>query len=240
MTTGSGDDARANARPVALVTGATRGIGRAIADVLGPTHHVIVGGRDNDAVQSVVESLPSAQPWVVDLADDAGTTAAVAVLGLDRLDVLVHSAAVYAGGRVDEFDRSAWRKAFEVNVFAVADLTRQLLPALRTAHGRIIMLNAGLGWHSAPEAAVYSASKFALRSLSDALREEERASGVSVISIHPGRTDTDMQQELVAHEGNDYTASRYMRPETIAQTVAFAATLPRDAVIENLSIRPPG
>ena len=77
-----------------LVTGATRGIGRAIADELGRDHHIIVGGRHQEAVDNVVSELPNASPFVVDLTDEAAT--ATAVSQLDHLDVLINSAGVSA------------------------------------------------------------------------------------------------------------------------------------------------
>ena len=85
---------------------------------------------------------------------------------------------------------------------------------------------------------MYSATKFALRALSDALREEERANGVRVVSLHPGRVATDMQRELRAYEGGDYVESDYMKPETIGEAVRYALTAPPEANIDVLSIRP--
>ncbi|WP_426626150.1 SDR family oxidoreductase [Leifsonia sp. McL0607] len=219
-------------RPVALVTGASRGIGRAIAEELGRTHHVLVGGRDAGAVAEVVAALPSAEAFVADL------TAEVLPPLPDRLDTLVLSAGVEDGGTVADTDDATWRHVFEVNVFSVAALLRRALPALRSAHGLVVAINSGSGLTSAAGGGVYSGSKFALRALTDALREEERPNGVRVTSIHPGRVDTDMQRALVAREGHDYDTSYTITPEMVAATVRVAVDLPSTGTVESLTVRP--
>lgn len=224
-----------DARPVALVTGATRGIGRAIAQELSGSHHVLVGGTGAEAVAAMVAELDSAAPFVADLTDPAAVADAVA--GLDRLDLLVHSAGVVADGTVIETDRSTWLRVLDVNVVAVAELTRLTLPLLREAEGTVVMLNSGSGFTAGPGGAVYAASKFALRALTDALREEER-DRVRVTSIHPGRTDSDMQRELQAGMGREYDPGEFLTPEAVADTVRLAVDTPAGGMITELSIRP--
>jgi NADP-dependent 3-hydroxy acid dehydrogenase YdfG len=218
--------------PIALVTGATRGIGRAIAAELGRTHHVLVGARSADAVAEVVAALPSAEPYVADLA--AGELPPLP----QRLDVLVHSAGVEEGDRIADTDRATWERVFATNVFAVAELTRLALPALRAARGIVVTINSGSGFVSGPRGGVYGASKFALRALSDALREEERPNGVRVSSVHPGRTDSDMQRSLTAKLGEDYDTNYFLAPEDVADAVRLVVDLPERGTIETLSIRP--
>ncbi len=224
--------ARPASRPTALVTGASRGIGRAIALDLGRTHHVLVGGRDEAAVAAVVAALPSAEPFLGDLV--GGDIPAVP----GRLDVLVHSAGVEDGGTVEETGLEVWRRVFEVNVFAVAELTRRALPALRAAEGLVVVINSGSGLASGAGGAVYAGSKFAVRAFTDALREEERGRGVRVSSIHPGRVDTDMQRALVAREGHEYDPGYTISAEMVAATVRAAVDLPPTGTVEALSVRP--
>ncbi|WDF33053.1 SDR family oxidoreductase [Arthrobacter agilis] len=224
--------------PVALITGASRGIGRAIADELASTHHLLLGGRDLAALTDLSSSFPSAEPFAAELRD-AGQVAA-AVAGIPRLDVLVHSAGVLRMGSVGDLPDEAWRESFEVNVFAVASLTRALLPALRSARGQVIAINSGSGYSSGAGSSVYSGTKFALRALTDALREEEREHGVRVSSIHPGRVATDMQEELHAWEGKDYRPDAWIRPDQVARAVRLAVDASPESTIETLSIRPSG
>jgi NADP-dependent 3-hydroxy acid dehydrogenase YdfG len=222
-------------RPLALVTGASRGIGAAVAAALAPTHDLLLGGRDATALGAVAARLGDrALPWPVDLTDPdalAGATERI-----DELDVLVHSAGVGLLGTVAELDVATWRRQFEVNVVAVAELTRLLLPALRAARGTVVCVNSGAGLAARPGWGSYAASKFALRAFADALRGEEP--DLRVCSVHPGRVDTDMQRAVVAHEGGTYEGSRYLRPESVAATVLTAVTAGRDAHITDLVVRP--
>lgn len=241
MTTSNGSD-----KPVALITGASRGIGLGIARELASTHELILGASSEDSLADVLAEFPGARPFIAELTDKDAIARAVADAGFGggegdagaRLDVLVHSAGVADGETVAETPWDVYERVFAVNVFAVAELTRLLLPALRAAGGQVVTINSGSGYFSGVGAAVYSGSKFALRAFSDALREEERGS-VRVTSIHPGRVDTDMQMELQASYGShDYDGSLYIRPESVAATVRLAVDATPEAMIENLAIRP--
>lgn len=242
MTTSHDSD-----KPVALITGASRGIGLAIARELASTHELILGASSEDSLADVLAEFPGARPFIAELTDKDAIARAVADAGFGgggagdagaRLDVLVHSAGVADGETVAETPWDVYERVFAVNVFAVAELTRLLLPALRAAGGQVVTINSGSGYFSGVGSAVYSGSKFALRAFSDALREEERG-GVRVTSIHPGRVDTDMQMELQASYGNhDYDGSLYIRPESVAATVRLAVDATPEAMIENLAIRP--
>ncbi|BDZ51840.1 short chain dehydrogenase [Frondihabitans sucicola] len=224
--------------PTALVTGATRGIGRAIALDLGRTHHVILAGRDQAALDALAAELTSASTWAVELAGDEPLDGFLSSVPEGGLDVVVHSAGVEDGGAVADTSRAVWRSVYEVNVVAVAEVTRLALPALRKAEGTVILINSGSGFAAGPGGGVYAASKFALRALADALREEERANGVRVSSVHPGRTDSDMQRGLVAKQGGEYDTDLYLAAHDIADAVRLVVDLPHTAVAEVVSVRP--
>lgn len=232
----------ADSRPLVLVTGAARGIGRAIAHDLAPDHALILGGRDQEALSGLAAELPGARTLCAELTDADSVQTALDGVGLTApgvaLDGVVHSAGILVSGRVDELAAEDWTRSFAVNVVAVADLTRRLLPALRRARGTVVTINSGSGFTAGAAGGAYAASKFALRALTDALREEERENGVRVSSIHPGRVDTDMQHELRAFERGEYQAEQYLRPASVARAVRLALDAPAEASVDQVSIRP--
>ncbi|TDD41014.1 SDR family oxidoreductase [Nonomuraea terrae] len=221
-------------RPTALVTGASRGVGAAVARALAPTHDVLLGGRDEQALAALAAELPGGRAWPVELT--AVTEADVA--GVERLDVLVHSAGVAELGRLADQPADAWRRTMEVNVVAVAELTRLLLPALRRAGGHVVCVNSGAGLRANPEWGVYAASKFALKAFADALRLEEPA--LRVTTVYPGRVDTDMQRGVRDYEGGPYEPGKYLKAETVARAVLAAVTAGPDAHLTDLTLRPSG
>ncbi|GAA4866046.1 SDR family oxidoreductase [Saccharopolyspora cebuensis] len=223
-------------RPIALVTGASRGIGAAVARSLSDTHDLLLGGRDAEALHALADELPGATPWPVELTDDESVAAAAA--GIDRLDVVVHSAGLIELAPVADAPTSSWRRTFEINLFAVTELTRVLLPALRTARGHVVLVNSGAGLSAKPNWGSYAASKFALRAFADVLRAEEAANGVQVTSVFPGRTATDMQRTVRDQEGGEFEADRYLRPESVAAPIVSAIRATPDAHLTEIIVRP--
>ena len=223
-------------RPLALITGASRGIGAAVAAALADTHDLLLGGRDEAALSEVASGLAGARPWPVELTDYAAVRAAVS--GIERLDVLVHSAGISRLGSLTDVSAADWRDSFEINVVAVAELTRLLLPALRAAAGHVVLVNSGSGIKANPKWGPYSASKFALRSYADVLRAEEPT--LRVTSVHPGRTATDMQRAVRSFEGGDFEPGKYMTPAAVAGMIHAAIATPPDAHVHEVIVRQRG
>lgn len=221
--------------PTALITGAGGGIGSAIATALAPTHTLLLAGRPSDRLDAVAQWL-GATTFPLDLTDTEEIEAACEIV--DALDVLVHNAGVSIPGHVAESDVDEWRATFAVNVFGTVDLTLRLLPALRSARGQVVFINSGSGRTVSPGMASYSASKFAMRAFADSLRDDEP--DLRVTTIYPGRTDTDMQRELVAFEGGEYHPGKFLRPETVAAAVANAVATPPDGHVQEVVLRPTG
>jgi len=219
----------------ALITGASRGIGAAIAAALAPTHTLLLAGRPSPALHSTAERL-GATTLALDVTDADAMSAATA--GIDELGVLVHNAGVSLPGPVAESTLDQWRTTFDVNLFGAVGLTLALLPALRRADGQVVFINSGAGRTPSKNMASYSASKFALRAFADSLRLSEP--DLRVTTVYPGRTDSDMQRELVEFEGGDYDADKFLRAETVAAAVAQAVNTPADGHLHEVILRPRG
>lgn len=219
--------------PSALITGASRGLGAAIAAALAPTHTLLLAGRPSAELDAVA-ALHGATTWPLDLTDEESLEVSSEVLA--ELDVLVHNAGVMIPGRVAETTPDQWRATFEINVVGAVGLTLALLPALRAARGQVIFINSGSGRNVSAGMASYSASKFALRAFADSLRADEPE--LRVTSIHPGRIDTEMQRDLVDYHGGQYDASKFLRPETVAQVVAQVVATPPDGHTHEVVLRP--
>ncbi len=235
--------------PTALITGASRGLGAAIARQLAPTHDLLLGGRPSAELDALAIELDGAgsevsgpnshraSTFAVELTDHEGVEAAAEAIS--SLDVLVHNAGVGSSLLpVGETPVDEWRHLLEVNLIAAAELTRVLLPALRAARGHVVFINSGAGLRANRGWAAYAASKFGLRALSDALRLEEPS--LRVTSVFPGRIDTDMQRDLIAIEGKEYDPGQFLKPETVASAVVHAIHTPADAHPTEIVLRPTG
>ena len=219
--------------PTAMITGASRGLGAAVARALAPTHTLFLAGRPSSDLDAVAERS-GATTWPMDFGDlDA---IAAAVEPIVELDVLIHNAGVAYPGRVAESTVDQWRATLQVNVLGPVALTLPLLPALRSVGGHVVFVNSGSGINASPGLASYSGSKFALRGFADSLRNDEPS--LRVTSVHPGRIATVMQEGLVAYEGRDYDPSHFLQPETVAKVVADAVNAPPDAHIREVIVRP--
>ncbi len=219
--------------PTALITGAGGGIGSAIATALGPTHDLLLAGRPSPRLDAVAQRL-QAETVPLDLTDaDTIRDGAAAVA---ELDVLVHNAGVSIPSHVGDSRIEDWRATFDINVLGAVALTIALLPVLRRSQGHVVFINSGSGRAVSPGMASYSASKFALRAFADSLRQDEPA--LRVTTVFPGRTDTDMQHELVAFEGGQYDPDKFLRPETVAAVVANAIATPADGDVQEIVLRP--
>lgn len=226
-----------SSRPVAVVTGATSGIGLAIAQDLAADHQVYALGRSADAL-AALQQIENVEAVELDLLDNDALQAFVS--RLPDIAVLVHSAALSERFTVGQATPEQWQKQFAINLFAPAELTRLALPALRKHQGQVVFINSGSGTLALAGHAVYSASKFALNALAHALRTEESEHGVRVATVSPGPTDTPMNRKSRERAG-DFAAIdplAYSTPASVAAAVRLVVNATEDTQIADVVVRP--
>ena len=186
------------AHPVALVTGASGGIGLELAKLAARDgHDLVLVARSADKLAGVAEELTArhgvgVQQVVADLATPGGAASVLDRLGDTRVDVLINNAGVGGQGRFAvERDLADDLAMIQLNISSLVDLTGHLLPPMvKRGSGAILNVASTAGFAPGPLQAVYYASKAFVRSLSEALTEECRASGVRVTALCPGPVDT--------------------------------------------------
>lgn len=223
-----------------VITGAGSGIGAAVARRLHARGDALVlHARDAGRAKDLAAEFPGATTLVGDLADPDKLSWAFSHQALpDRVDSLLHSAGVVDLGPVSELTPKSWRHQLNVNLIAPAELTRHFLPQLRAARGHVVFVNSGSGLNAHADWSAYAASKHGLKALADSLRQEEHAHGVRVTSVYPGRTATPMQVKVHQQEGKPYDPSGWIDPESVATALLMCLDLPRDAEVNDLTVRP--
>ena len=234
-----------SAPAVALVTGASSGIGRAIALALadrGAALHLV--GRRPEALEAVAEAARGRAASVVCYRADLSLDADIQSLGqslhreLDRLDVLVHGAGIIAPGPMVEVTPADFELQYRTNLRAPFFLTQLLLPMLQKACGQVVFINSSAGLVAKANVGPYAATKHALKAVADSLREEVNRAGVRVLTVYAGRTATPMRAAIHEREGQPYAPEQLLQPEDVATTVIAALSLPRTAEVTDISIRP--
>jgi NAD(P)-dependent dehydrogenase (short-subunit alcohol dehydrogenase family) len=178
---------------LAVVTGASSGIGQATAQALaGRGFHVLAGvRRAEDAERLARERI---EPVIIDVTDAAAVANVAERVANDssgrRLHALVNNAGIAVTAPIESIPMDEWRRQFEVNFFGHVAMTRALLPALLEARGRVVNISSIGGRVASPTFGAYAASKFALEAVSDSLRREVSRLGVRVIVIEPGTIAT--------------------------------------------------
>ena len=197
-----------------LVTGANRGIGRAIARALAaePVGELLLGARD----PATVETLERARAVRVDLSSRASIEESCAELGADlqRIDVLVNNAGLMTGGLLETQDVEDVYAMFQVNLVAVAHLTARVLPGMVSRGRGLVVNNASISGYAAfPAASTYAAAKAGVVALSESLRRELRPAGVEVMHLVTPGVRTDMLRATEAVYGEHMDTSGWTSVE---------------------------
>ena len=225
----------------ALVTGGTRGIGRAIALRLAREGYaVVVSGRTAESVDEALRGFRAEGvsvhgfPADVRRDEDQGRLVAFAEERCGRLDVLVNNAGIGSFGRVDELSPSAFRDVLETNLFGPYYAIRHAAPVMKKNGGGFVVNVASLASVNAfAGGAAYNASKFGLLGLSDAAMLDLRHDGIRIAVVMPGSVATDWN-----HSHGNRDASWMLRPEDVAEAVADLVRFPERAIPSRLELRP--
>jgi NAD(P)-dependent dehydrogenase (short-subunit alcohol dehydrogenase family) len=230
---------------VALVTGASSGIGKAIA--LGLASQGVglaLVGRNRASLDAVaVQALPSAGRVVsyqIDLAQLHGIEPLREKIQQDLgcVDILVHSAGIFSRDPIETASAEDFDEQYRTNVRAPFVLTQVFLPLIKASKGQVVFMNSTAGLRAGASLGQYAATKHALKALADSFRDEVNPHGVSVLSVFLGRTATPMQAAVHRMEGRAYCPERLMQPGDVASIVISALSLPRTAEVTDISIRP--
>lgn len=227
---------------VAVVTGASGGIGGAIASRLVSEGAIVTAvGRDQDRLDALL-SAPcggSATLRQLDLTDDRSRNSLVAELASGpRVDLLVLSAGAHSRGEHTDASIDDLDGMYASNVRAPYALIQELLPMLRAGGGDIVVINSTQGVHAASGVGQYAATQHAMRAVTDSLRQEVNKDGVRVCIVHLGRVATRMQEAVFREEGRPYPPELLLQPDEVATVVATLLALPAGAEVTEIHLRP--
>lgn len=219
-----------------LITGASRGIGRAIAKKLaGADIELLLHGRDTVALSQVCRELKDScgrvVPLIHDLATKAGVLALIGEVGHKPIDLLVNNAGIAVVKPYTEITPVEWEQTVGVNITAPFMLTQHFAPQMKPGATIINVLSVAAKTGYANWSA-YCMSKFALEGFSQSVREELREHGIRVINVYPAATNTEIWNSV----GGDWPREKMMAPEEIADAIAFALSRPNQVAMENITL----
>lgn len=232
---------------VALVTGASSGIGREVATVLSRAGAAVaIGGRRIDRLEALASSLDGKiLPLSLDVADEASVHAAVqaTVAEFGRLDFVINNAGVMYTGGINGGNTDEWSRMVRTNLLGSMLVARATLPHLLEARGTLIQVSSTAGRLPSAGGGPYSATKAGVNAFAEALRQEVTAQGVRVVPVEPGLVETELVDHIsdpamraMAAQLQDSMTT--LQPADIAAAVLFAVTQPHHVSINELLIRP--
>lgn len=236
---------------VALITGASSGIGEAAAVALAEAGAAVaVSARRAERLEDLVRRIEAAGGKAIalpgDVADEAIATRVVeeTVSRLGRLDILVNSAGVIQAGGVENADTAEWRRVIDINLMATLYTCKAAIgPMKAQGGGDIVNISSTAGRRAAGIFGPYSTSKFGLTALTEGLRQEVGGYGIRVCIVEPGATTTEVAEgltdpKLKAAMRQHVSKEGAMKAEDVASAIVFVTTLPPRANVSEILIRP--
>ena len=235
---------------IIVITGASSGLGKASAERLADEGHVVVlGARRKDNLVSIVENIVSkggkALAIETDVTSLQDTTNLVetAVKNYGRIDVIINNAGVMPLSKLEDLKVNEWNAMIDVNLRGVLNGIAAALPhMIKAQSGHIINVASTAGHRVTPMSAVYSATKHAVRALSEGLRQEMTPHNIRTTIISPGAVSTELfdsisNPELIASL-KKHTQSFSLSPSAFAEMVLFAISQPEDVDVNEILFRP--
>jgi NADP-dependent 3-hydroxy acid dehydrogenase YdfG len=229
----------------AVITGASSGIGKAIALAIASAGgSVCLVGRDQQRLEDVAEAARAAARRALVFRTDLSADHAIEDLvryvkqDFESLDTLVHCAGAHGMGSLEETPVDQLDALYRMNVRTPYALTQALLPQLKSRKGQIVFINSSQGLQARAKSGAFAATQHALKALTDSLRQEINAEGIRVLSIYPGRTATPRIKAVYEVEGQPYRPELLLQPDDVARVVVNTLQLPRTAEVTNIEIRP--
>jgi len=223
---------------VAIVTGASRGIGRAIALLLAMQGaKVVCVARSAEELEEVAHKTAGlAVPADVSDETDAQNVIDEALRHFGRVDILVCNAGVGSFNLLEHFTAADWDQMFAVNVKGTFLLCKAALPHLKAQHGgHVVGIVSDVARRTFQHGAAYGASKYAQDAVLSTLRKEVRSFGVKVSAIYPGLVDTYFNE---SKPGSADAEKTHLRPADVAQAVRYVLETPAHVVIDELMLHP--
>jgi NAD(P)-dependent dehydrogenase (short-subunit alcohol dehydrogenase family) len=223
---------------VALITGASQGIGLAIAQALSAEGcNLIISSRDTNSLAKAHKRLgPSMLAVICDVRDPVSVQNLISAANrrFHRIDILINNAGIaHPSVPAADLPFDSWREVIETNLTGMFLVTRAALPLMKP--GGVIVNNLSIAAKRVfPGSSAYNASKHGALGFTNTLREELRGKGIRVISLLPGATDTAIWKTLWP----EAPRQKMMQPDTIAQAVLNALALPKESTVEELIILP--
>jgi len=232
---------------LAIVTGASSGIGAATALLLAQNgYQVIAGARRLDRLQALSRKHAAIEICHLDVTDQASVDGFVSSLNGRDVDVLVNNAGgAFDAASVLDSDPEVWKKSFDVNVIGSVRMTKAIAPAMiRAGRGHVVVMSSTAAYVAYENGGSYVAAKFAERSLTNTLRLELNGTPIRISEIAPGMVKTD-EFALVRNSGDAEKAAKVyegvdfpLTAEDIAESIRWTVMLPAHVNIDSITIRP--
>ncbi|MBD2726271.1 SDR family NAD(P)-dependent oxidoreductase [Nostoc sp. FACHB-892] len=236
---------------VAIITGASAGIGEATAITLAAEGaKVVIAARRSDRLEVLAKRIESsggqALPIVTDITDETQANNLIhkANAALGRVDILVNNAGVALTGNIHGGNTSDWRRMFDVNVFGLLYATHAVLPIFKAqGGGHIVNISSVAGRIARAGVGIYNATKWGVNAISESLRQEVLQDNIRVTIIEPGLVETEINNHVTDPVAKKNVEERIkaiapLQSEDIARAIAYAVTQPPHVNVNEILIRP--